>query len=104
MPKKGINERKRMKFSKVMNTEIEKLPKFTRLLMAKFYRPKSFMALCELCTRLVKHNDLKKNKTILKLKSLHDKRKWAKLVRSFPKRYPNHKSTDGTIKRISKGS
>ena len=104
MPKKGINERTRMKFSKVMTAEINKLPKFTRLLMAKFYRPKSFMALCELCTRLVKHNDLKKNKTILKLKSLHDKRKWAKLVRSFPKRYPNHKSTDGTIKRISKGS
>ncbi len=56
------------------------------------------MALCELCTRLVKHNNLKKNKTILKLKSLHDKKKWAKLVRSFPKRYPNHKSTDGTLK------
>ena len=98
MPKKGINERTRMKFSKVMTAEINKLPKFTRLLMAKFYRPKSFMALCELCTRLVKHDNLKKNKTILKLKSLHDKRKWAKLVRSFPKRYPNHKSTDGTLK------
>ena len=93
-----INKRKKIKFSKVMADEINKLPKFTRLLMAKFYRPKSFMALCELCTRLVKHNNLKKNKTILKLKSLHDKKKWAKLVRSFPKRYPNHKSTDGTLK------
>ena len=99
-----INKRKKIKFSKVMADEINKLPKFTRLLMAKFYRPKSFMALCELSTRLTQHDRLKKNKTILKLKSLHDKRKWAKLVRSFPKRYPNHKSTDGTIKRISKGS
>jgi hypothetical protein len=93
-----INKRKRMKFSKVMNDEINKLPKFTRLLMAKFYRPKSFMALCELSTRLTQHDKLKKNKTILKLKSLHDKKKWAKLVRSFPKRYPNHKS-DGTLKK-----
>ena len=93
-----INKRKRMKFSKVMNDEINKLPKFTRLLMAKFYWPKSFMALCELSTRLTQHDKLKKNKTILKLKSLHDKKKWAKLVRSFPKRYPNHKS-DGTLKK-----
>ena len=87
-----------MKFSKVMNDEINKLPKFTRLLMAKFYRPKSFMALCELSTRLTQHDRLKKNKTILKLKSLHDKKKWAKLVRTFPKRYPNHSKIDGTLK------
>ena len=93
-----INKRKKIKFSKVMADEINKLPKFTRLLMAKFYRPKSFMALCELCTRLVKHNNLKKNKTILKLKSLHDKKKWAKLVRTHPKRYPSHKS-DGTLRK-----
>ena len=93
-----INKRKKIKFSKVMADEINKLPKFTRLLMAKFYRPKSFMALCELCTRLVKHDNLKKNKTILKLKSLHDKKKWAKLVRTHPKRYPSHKS-DGTLRK-----
>jgi hypothetical protein len=93
-----INKRKKIKFSKVMADEINKLPKFTRLLMAKFYRPKSFMALCELSTRLTQHDRLKKNKTILKLKSLHDKKKWAKLVRTHPKRYPSHKS-DGTLRK-----
>ena len=56
------------------------------------------MALCELCTRLKKHDRLKKNKTVLKLSSLHDKKKWAKLVRTFPKQYPNHSKIDGTLK------
>jgi|TARA_B110000881_G_scaffold117537_1_gene103132 hypothetical protein len=93
-----INKRKALKFSKVMLVEIKKMPNPVPSQMAYFFRPKSFMALCELCTRLKKHDRLKKNKTVLKLSSLHDKKKWAKLVRTFPKRYPNHSKIDGTLK------
>ena len=47
-----INKRKALKFSKVMLVEIKKMPNPVPSQMAYFFRPKSFMALCELCTRL----------------------------------------------------
>ena len=77
--------------------EIKKMPKILQSHMAYFFRPKSFMAMCELCTRLKKHQSYKKNKGVLNCASLHDKKKWAKLVKSFPKRYPNHSKVDGTL-------
>ena len=60
-----IDKRKALKFSKVMLVEIKKMPNPVPSQMAYFFRPKSFMALCELCTRLKKHDRLKKNKTVL---------------------------------------
>tara|TARA_B100000780_G_scaffold265705_1_gene221331 strand:+ start:730 stop:1053 length:324 start_codon:yes stop_codon:yes gene_type:complete len=97
MPKKKINERKPIRVSKLMLVEIKKMPNVLQSHMAYFYRPKSFMAMCELCTRLKKHQSYKKNKGVLNCASLHDKKKWAKLVKSFPKRYPNHSKVDGTL-------
>ena len=103
------------KFSKVMEVEISKMDKDMQLQMRRFFKPKSFMHLCALVT-LGEHfqnrkvasikdashkkvtSRLKTDLVFLKLRSLHDKKKWAKLVTAYPKQYPHYKK-DGTSKR-----
>ena len=99
----SYDTRKAVKFSKIMLDEIKKMKMPLTSHMAYFFRPKSFAALCELCTRLKNSDLFKKNKSVLNLASLHDPKKWAKKVRAFPKRYPNHRSNGTLIIRRVKG-
>ena len=90
------------KFSKVMEVEISKMDKDMQLQMRHFFKPKSFMHLCALVTLGSHFNNQKvasTKKVISRLRSLHDKKKWAKLVTAYPKQYSHYKK-DGTLKKI----